>query len=327
MNLIAFHTAFAATGFPSSDNSKSSNAWTSGEKMPTARTELMADAIDNKIYVIGGVDYGKGYQLNVVEAYDTKTGIWNTTKPMPQAIDHSVAVAFSGKIYVVGGFLEGKVPTDKLFIYDPAKNEWMEGRSLPSSRGAVTAQFINGTLYVIGGLNSSQIPVNTNEAYDPKTNTWTTKKPMPTPRHHLSSAVVDGKLFAIGGRILGDGVPSEDMKESLTNFNRNEMYDPKTDEWVVKQPMLEKRSGFGATSSNGKIYVFGGEGVKKWLDSVEKYDPATDKWTYDQSMPSERIGLEAVTVDNKIYVIGGQIKIPDQGLVALDLNEIFNSAH
>jgi N-acetylneuraminic acid mutarotase len=328
MNLIISPIAFATASFSSAANSENSSAWTLGEKMPTPRTELMADAIDNKIYVIGGIDYGKGHQLDVVETYDTKTGTWNTTaKPLPQAIDHSAAVAFKGKIYVVGGFLEGKVPTDKLFIYDPAKNEWKEGRSLPSPRGALTAQFINGMLYAVGGLNSSQIPVNTNEVYDPETNTWTTKKPMPTARHHLSSAVVDGKLFAIGGRILGDGVPSEDMKESLTNFNRNEMYNPVTDAWVVKQPMHEKRSGFAATTANGKIYVFGGEGVKKWLESVEKYDPATDKWKYDQSMPSKRIGLEAVTVDNKIYAIGGQISIPGQGLVALDLNEIFSVAH
>ena len=302
--------------------------WTEGKKMPTPRTELMADAIGKKIYVIGGIDYGKDHQLDVLEIYDTKTDSWNTTgKPLPEAIDHSAAVAFNGKIYVVGGFLKGKVPTDKLFIYDTTKNEWKEGRSLPSPRGALTAQFINGTLYAVGGLNSSQVPVNTNEAYDPKTDTWTPKTPMPTARHHLSSAVVDGKFYAIGGRILGDGVPSEDMKESLTNFNRNEMYDPRTDSWVGKQPLLEKRSGFGTSVANGKIYVFAGEGVKKWLDSVEKYDPATNKWTYEQSMPSKRIGLEAVTVGNKIYAIGGQISIPGQGLVALDLNEIYSLSH
>jgi N-acetylneuraminic acid mutarotase len=147
---------------------------------------------------------------------------------------------------------------------------------------------------------------------------------MPTARHHLTSAVIDGKLYAMGGRILGDGVPSEDMKESLTNFNRTEMYDPKTDTWTVKQPMLDRKSGFAATSANEQIYVFGGEGVQKTLDSVEKYDPATNKWTYESSMPSKRIGLEAVTVGDKIYTIGGQISTPESGLVALDVNEIFN---
>jgi N-acetylneuraminic acid mutarotase len=176
----------------------------------------------------------------------------------------------------------------------------------------------------VGGLNSSQVPVNTMEAYDPESNTWTSKTPMPTARHHLELAAIDGKLFALGGRILGDGVQSDDMDESLTNFNRNEMYDPQTDTWSVKQPMLSKRSGFAATSANGQIYIFGGEGIRESLASVEKYNPLTNEWTHEPSMPSERIGLEAVTVNNKIYTIGGQISTPESGLVMLDTNEIFN---
>ena len=299
--------------------------WTVGKKMPTPRTEFLSVALGDKIYVMGGADYAKNLQINKVEIYDTKTDQWITsTKPMPLAINHGAAVEYNGKIYLPGGFANGKVPTNKLFIYDPKKDEWTEGKPMPDPRGALTAQFINGTLYAIGGLNSSQIPVNTVEAYNPVTNTWTSKKSMPTARHHLESAVIDGKLYAVGGRILGDGVPSEDMHETLTNFNRTEMYDPQTDTWTVKQPMLVKRSGFAATGADGQIFVFGGEGVKQILASVEKYDPTTDKWTFEPSMPSKRIGLEAVTVGNKIYTIGGQIFSPKSGLVALDTNEILN---
>jgi len=302
-----------------------SPTWGTGAKMPTPRTELLADAIGEKIYVMGGVDYSKNRQLDKVEIYDTKKNEWITTaKPMPIPIDHGAAVADNDKIYVVGGFVKSKVPTNKLFIYDPMKDEWQEGKPLSSPRGALAAQFINGTLYVVGGLNSSQVPVNTIEAYDPENNMWTSKAPMPTARHHLELAVIDGKLFTLGGRILGNGVQSEDMHESLTNFNRNEMYDPKTDTWTTKQPMLSKRSGFAAASANGQIYIFGGEGIRESLDSVEKYNPLANKWTHEPSMPSERIGLEAVTVDNKIYAIGGQISSPESGLVALDTNEIFN---
>ena len=168
------------------------------------------------------------------------------------------------------------------------------------------------------------VPVRTVEAYDPKTNTWTSEAPMPTERHHLELAELDGKLFALGGRILGDGVASEDMAEDLTNFDRNEMYDPVSNTWTVKEPMLSKRSGFASTSADGKIFIFGGEGVGETLGTVEKYDPLTDTWTKELSMPSKRIGLEAVTVGNKIYTIGGQIYNPDSGLMALDMNEIFN---
>ena len=53
---------------------------------------------------------------------------------------------------------------------------------------------------------------------------------------------------------------SEDIDESLSNFDRNEMYDPQTDSWTILEPMHIKRSGFAAAvPSDGNIYVFGGQ--------------------------------------------------------------------
>jgi N-acetylneuraminic acid mutarotase len=309
-----------------------SPAWNNGEEMPTPRDEAQAVAIGDKIYVMGGADYSKnltGTRFDEVEIYDTQKNKWTTsTKPMPLAIDHGAAAAYNDKIYVVGGFIEGRVPTNKLFIYDTIKDEWKEGEPMSSPRAAFAAQFVNGTLYVVGGLNNSYLPLNTMEAYNPQSNTWTSKAPMPTVRHHLELGIIDGKLFAIGGRILGDGVPPEDIKQHLSNFNRNEMYNPQTDKWSVKQPMLDKLAAFGIASANGQIYIFGGQGIDGgYLDSVEKYNPLTDKWNYEPPMPSKREGLEAVTVGNKIYTLGGQIWSPESsqtGLVPLNTNEILN---
>jgi len=302
--------------------------WTIGKNMSTDRNELTAVILNDRIYAMGGEDIAAGGdQKDTVEVYDIAKDKWmdGYVARMPLPLDHTASAVYGGKIYVVGGFLKSKVPTDKVFIYDPAKDEWQEGRSLPSPiGGALNAQFINGILYVVGGLNSSHIPVNTNYAYDPKTNNWTTKAPMPTARHHLQTAVIDGKLFAIGGRILGDGVQSEDMSEALSNFDRNEMYDPQTDSWTIRQHMLTKRSGFTASASpDGNIYAFGGEGPQKDLDSVEKYDPKADKWTYDKPMPTRRFGLESVSFDDKIYVLGGQLRT-HPGLIPLNVNEVFH---
>lgn len=300
--------------------------WDIGKEMPSARNELAAVLLDDKIYVIGGEDIASGgSQKDTIEVYDLTKERWikDDVAPIPMPLDHTAAATHQGKIYVVGGFMERKTPTDKLFIYDPKTNEWTEGRSLPSTRGALTAEFINGTLYAIGGLNSSHVPVSTNEAYNPNTDTWTSKAPMPTARHHLSSAVVDGKLYALGGRILGNGVPSEDIDEGLSNFDRNEVYDPQSDSWEIREPMLVKRSGFTATAFSGYVYVFGGEGVAEVYDSVEKYDPLSNSWSFQAPLPSGRMGLKAVSFDDRIYVIGGQL-VDQSGLVPLDVNEIMH---
>jgi len=323
---LSFALAYAATGINESDTNTTSY-WTIGENMSDHRNELTAVVLNDKIYVIGGEDKASGGgQKNTLEIYDIAQGKWvNDTEPMPIALDHTAAAVHDGKIYVVGGFLKRKVPTDKLFIYDPQINQWQEGKSLPSSIGAaLNAQFIDGILYVVGGLNSSHVPVNTNYAYDPKTDTWSTKAPMPTARQHLQTAVIDGKLFALGGRILGNGVQSEDLDEASSNFNRNEMYDPQNDSWTIRQPMLTKRSGFAATaSSDGNLYVFGGEGIGKVLDSVEKYNPKQDKWTYEKPMPTGRFGLKSVSFGDRIFVLGGQL-IGNSSLVPLNVNEIFH---
>ena len=302
--------------------------WTIGKNMSSDRNELAAVELDGKIYAMGGEDIAAGgAQKDTVEVYDIEKNEWivGAVAPMPLPLDHTAAVTYEGKIYVVGGFLEKKIPTNKLFIYDPGKNEWKQGKSLPSPIGAaLNAQVIDGILYIVGGLNATHIPVNTNYAYDPKTNNWTSKAPMPTARHHLQTAVVDGKLYAMGGRILGNGVQSG--IEAFSNFDRVEMYDPQTDSWTTLQHMLTKRSGFTATTgSDGYIYVFGGQGAEGGtdLDSVERYDPKTDSWTYDKSMPTRRFGLDSVSFDDKIFVLGGQL-LTHPGRVPLDTNEIFH---
>ena len=77
-------------------SSQNSSIWTEGEKIPTPRTELMAEVVNDKIYVIGGVDYSKNTQFNKVEVYDTTKNEWNrSATPMPQRIDHGAAVVYN----------------------------------------------------------------------------------------------------------------------------------------------------------------------------------------------------------------------------------------
>jgi N-acetylneuraminic acid mutarotase len=326
--LLGFSEAYTSPDNSTKLSQLDQSYWTIGKNMSTARNELTAVELNGKIYAMGGEDIAAGgSQKDTVEVYDIAKDKWivGSVAPMPIPLDHTASAVYNGKIYVVGGFLKDKVPTDKVFIYDPSKNVWQEVKPLPSPIGAaLNVQFINGILYIVGGLNASDLPVNTNYAYDPKTNNWTIKAPMPTARHHLQTAVVGGKLYAIGGRILGDGVRSEDLASSASNFDRNEMYDPQTDTWTTRQHMLIKRSGFAASnSSDGNIYVFGGQGLIGDLNIVEKYDPKSDKWTYDTPMPTRRYGLESVSYDDRIYVLGGQY-FTNPGKFVLNINEIFH---
>jgi len=106
--------------------------------------------------------------------------------------------------------------------------------------------------------------------------------------------VIDEHLYVIGGR--GEQV----------NLNSNEMYDYKTDSWVILDPLPTARSGLTASVLGGAIFVFGGESALKTFEENEAYLPG-EGWFSQQPMPNSRHGLASVTVENNIYVIGGGV--------------------
>jgi N-acetylneuraminic acid mutarotase len=300
--------------------------WTKAADMPTPRTEVSATSLGDVIYVIGGFD-AYGHPTDIVEIYSVMNNTWKRTAaaPLPNPLHHTAATSFNGKVYVVGGFLDSQwTPSNRLFIYDPLKNQWHEGKPMPTPRGALTANFVNGTLYAVGGQSSSSSSSSlgilaTNEAYDVVYDRWTTKASMPTARHHAASAVVNGKLYVIAGRVAGIS--------PTVNVNANEMYDPEKNKWILLEPMPSKRSGIVAATAKKftfdtiSIYVFGGEEPSKTFNNNERYDIKTNKWTTEVPMPTSRHGLGAASVQNKIYVIGGG---PQPGLSVTNANEIFH---
>jgi N-acetylneuraminic acid mutarotase len=85
--------------------------------------------------------------------------------------------------------------------------------------------------------------------------------------------------------------------------------------------MPSKRSGIGAASINGSIYVVGGERRDGTFDNNERYDPSADTWTIETPMPTARHGLGITAVGDKMYLIGGG---PSPGLSVSWENEIYS---
>ncbi len=71
--------------------------WTPGPSLPTPRYGLVAEAINNSIYAIGGV----GWHIpatNLVEVLDTTTMTWSTGAPMQLCR----AYAVRGRVLLTG---------------------------------------------------------------------------------------------------------------------------------------------------------------------------------------------------------------------------------
>jgi len=272
--------------------------WTQGAPMPTPRSEMVAAALEGKIYVAGGLgkdDAGQNVVLTTFEVYDPESDAWEELAPLLVGLHHLGIAAADGKIYVSGGYDDDFTPdVAGLWAYDLESDEWSQMADMPSPRAAHFMVAIDDKLYVVGGVGVDNSAL---WVYDPETDTWDTSlAPLPTVREHLTAVTIEGKLYVIGGRWSDVG-----------NMAVLEVYDLETDEWTRLVDMPMASGGLTAAVVNGLIHVTGGENFSPatTFNTHMVYDPETDTWTLAEEMPTARHGLASAAVEEKWYVIGG----------------------
>ena len=118
----------------------SEDTWSSGPSLPSGMYWETAEAIGDKIYVIGG--YAMGPPLNTVHILDTATGTWSQGEPMPQSVQIPSSAVYNGEIYVF--------PIN--YKYSPSTDSWTSFTAPPSGHGyAAEAVTVGDAIYLIGG--------------------------------------------------------------------------------------------------------------------------------------------------------------------------------
>ena len=228
---------------------------------------------------------------------------WSAKSPMPVAEFGPGTVTTGDTLYVMGGTSNPCCAEQAaLQAYDASADAWTAKTPMPTPRNFLAAGTVNGILYAIGGFGQAGV-LNTVEAYNPHTGTWTTKAPMPTAREELTVRSVGGILYAMGGyAVLG----RKGANETLVPVNVVEAYDPSTNTWSTKAPMLGAYAAAAAVVFKNTIYVMGGLDARNaYSSAVEVYDPVTNAWTAKAAMPTARYGLAAANVDGTLYAVGG----------------------
>ena len=179
-----------------------SGKWVSKTPMPTARGLAACVAVDDKIYVIGGmkVDSTNWAGFNKVEVYDTKNDTWTQAANMPSKRWGLSATAANGKIYVFGGRSTGD-PYGSIEVYDIQTNTWTtSSKNMPTPRYCLTTCLLDSNIYTIGGwFNSSGGPMYDKvEVYNPRNNEWYNDTPIPV-AICAPSIVIDDKIYLYGG--------------------------------------------------------------------------------------------------------------------------------
>jgi len=257
--------------------------------------ETAVVALDDSIYVIGGIDGNINTRSGVLR-YDTAAGEWSEAPALPFAVHHVNASVVDGAIYVTGALRADFAQLGVVWSWTPGDAAWLPGPEMPvgTERGASAVGVVDDLIVVAGGLanNRSVALVST---YDPASGEWDDSPPdLPVALDHGVGQTADGVFYVVGGR--GPGI-----------FDA--VYAYVDGEWQERAPMPTARGGMASGVIDGKIVVIGGEGNRDAKDGVfpqtELYDPAADDWTRLTDMPTPRHGMGAASVGGALYVPGG----------------------
>jgi len=218
------------------------DTWETMEPMPTARENLDANVVGDKIYLIGGSSHTSVFPFqqyaNENQVYDPSTDSWSTKTPIPTSTYCYASAAVDNKTYVMGGYSSGYFVRLNQ-IYDPETDTWSYGKEMPTAVFSAAADVTTGLLapkriYVLGGMyNSFNVPSNLTQVYDPETDTWTTGTSMPTSRWSLGAAAVNDEIYVIGGK-TGEGDNFSAVNEKYTPAD----YIPEFPSWAILPLLL-----------------------------------------------------------------------------------------
>jgi N-acetylneuraminic acid mutarotase len=151
------------------------NKWRARAAMPTACNHPGCEAVNGKIYVIGGRLSGAfiiGYpgNINLVQAYDPAADSWATRTPMPTARSGLNTAALNGIIYTAGGEVQDQqyLAAYRAFeAYDPASDTWWQLPSMLLPRHECIMAALGNRIHVAGGsVQSAIVPLPKGLVFD-----------------------------------------------------------------------------------------------------------------------------------------------------------------
>jgi hypothetical protein len=195
----------------------STDQWENRSAMPNWIMDQTANAVDDKIYLISGLNpaaYGVWYPSEVTYVYDTTNDTWSTMAPIPTPVGAYASTVLDGKIYIIGGGpatdYHNLNATTLVQIFDPKINQWTFGTPIPKGVAWAGACSTSGyyapeRIYVVGGStwytnsrSSSLITGNNfNQVFDPQTGKWSSATPTLEDFSSLTLVNLNDALYAI----------------------------------------------------------------------------------------------------------------------------------
>jgi hypothetical protein len=261
-----------------------------------SRYAFTADAVNGRIYVIGGYsDQETAFKL--VEEYHPAMGTWSAKTSSTFGHAGHTSCVVNNKIYVFGGDGGQGWHADSE-VYDPSTDTWSMIEAIPTDtnvgKGLQASAALNDVVYLFGG-EASALPTVTG-VYNTTTNSWSPGAIKHT--FNASAITLNGVIYLTGGcPEFAVGICGSPSKSTQT-------YDPTNMTFSTLADMNHERFGHSTCVHDGKIYAFGGSSNSaSGLATAEVYDPGTNEWIELPNLPEGQINAGCVTIDNTIYLL------------------------
>jgi hypothetical protein len=307
--------------------------WGQAAPMLVGRSGQVASLLaDGEVLVMGGWEMPRvGEYVRTAELYDPATNAW-TAAPMPVELEEPLSLTAlpDGRVLLLGVF--GTELFDQqagAAIYDPSSSTWTRVALPKLLRYGATATLLpDGDVLVTGGSHSEPAPFPVDkiytvlasvEEYDPATDTWSEVAPMSHARTQQTATLMsDGEVLVTGGtyeEALG-------IYDSLNSLRSAEAYDPATNRWSARAPMLLPRAQDTATlMPDGDVLVaggydcgggkgclgYGGSGDCCGASSAEVYDPVSNTWEFTGPVLTGNEHTSTLLPDGSVFVTGGNV--------------------
>jgi N-acetylneuraminic acid mutarotase len=268
---------------------------------PPARIGHVAEALDGKLYVFGGLaNDPREDRGGSAWRYDPTTKRWSAIKPPPAPRVFAASAVLDRRILVMGGIPNRSRSYVALVeAYDPVGDAWEKLPDMPIARSRFGAAAVAGKVYVVSGLEGADDNCSTGkrlDEFDPKSRSWTRKRDIEHGRHACAAVAFDDRLFVLGGYLDEAGV--------MRPCNLVESYDPKTDTWRTEPPMNCTRSWFAAIVCNGALIALGG--MPDGPPGPERLVRAARNWESLSQPDLAGRRFSASLVGGEILVVGGE---------------------
>ena len=175
--------------------------------------------------------------------------------------------------------------------YDPVFNVWSE---LNLSTNSAKLAVLKGEIYAVEFDTKNRTTAT--KRYNVKQYEWETLDSYHRECRQGACVIAAGShLYAFGGENL-----------CFSNNGTAERFDTVENEWERIADMLEERSNAFGVASQEKIFVAGGNGFRKRLETCEMYNTLTNEWQLVANLNVPRCYGSMVCLNGKLYVLGGK---------------------